>query len=178
MRRAGRILLNVATVLSAVLAVGAAVLWVQSYWVDAFARYAAGDAPPGGGSTGWAIAAATSTGGLDVYYHPAPSGVAAGFTYSTDDTASPDYASPFGTHHRFAGLRFTLNPRSPGEWSAYVPFGYVVALFAATPLVRGYRRYRRGSRRRPGHCAKCGYDLRATPSRCPECGAMAKAANA
>ena len=53
-----------------------------------------------------------------------------------------------------------------------VPFWIVVlatALLPAGSLV--WRRRRRG-RAHAGICAACGYDLRATPDRCPECGAM------
>jgi predicted amidophosphoribosyltransferase len=45
-----------------------------------------------------------------------------------------------------------------------------VALFAAPPALAVIRWRRRLKRDARGLCRGCGYDLRASPGRCPECG--------
>jgi hypothetical protein len=56
-----------------------------------------------------------------------------------------------------------------------LPFWVVVAVLLALPLARGAaklgRTVRRRRRTRENRCVACGYDLRGSSGRCPECGA-------
>jgi hypothetical protein len=60
-----------------------------------------------------------------------------------------------------------------------LPLWLPTVTFALLPVSRGLlllkRRSRRGHRDRANLCQACGYDLRATPDRCPECGAIPQA---
>jgi hypothetical protein len=76
-------------------------------------------------------------------------------------------------YHDYWGFRW--HPRTDRDWThrargIAVPAWAVVALFAVLPIRSGLRMTQRSARRRANRCAACGYDLRATPDRCPECG--------
>jgi hypothetical protein len=70
------------------------------------------------------------------------------------------------------GLLLNWQDQSRGEWhnrGIAVHWLWLAALVAAVPAL-ALVRYRR--RADCGQCGMCGYDLRATPGRCPECGAV------
>jgi hypothetical protein len=59
-----------------------------------------------------------------------------------------------------------------------VPYWLLALVAAAVPLARLVASVRSRARRIRGRCSICGYDLCATPDRCPECGAVAGAIKA
>ena len=68
------------------------------------------------------------------------------------------------------GLIALRVPRTPTTYLVSVPHWFLCAL-AALPMVMWlWRRHRRWRVGQTGICESCGYDLRATPARCPECG--------
>ena len=57
-----------------------------------------------------------------------------------------------------------------GYWRAAIPFWIPASLFSIILLPPLVQSYRRRKRKKLGLCLKCGYDLRGSKNRCPECG--------
>src|ERR1700733_1160111 len=58
------------------------------------------------------------------------------------------------------------------EFVAAAP--YIVPLLLVLPTIQVCLILRQNGKPPVGHCQVCGYDLRATTDRCPECGMVAK----
>ena len=153
-------------------------LWVRSYWVSDIIFYGggageyvvqAGEGVIALGSSGVAHARRT------VHWErwPWPFGPVVG------EGAGGSFWSAIGFGYEVDGvptgpLRFREWPgKAPAAMRSHllwVPMWFVVGVLACLPAWWLYLARRR-LRRAFGHlCPCCGYDLRATPGRCPECG--------
>ena len=87
------------------------------------------------------------------------------------------YSGAWRTHGGFAVYceAMSSNCCAGNVWRVAVPHWFAGAVFALPSAAFAVAAVRAKRRQRDGCCHACGYDLRATPSRCPECGGLAAA---
>ena len=168
MRRLGRILLNVLTVLSLLVCLGLGAAIARSYRVlDQWNRFR--------GTEYWSVEfeqghlfLVHGRGDIDLGRYDAYRPRAAGRSLPPPWSI---YESGSAQMQQFAGGRSGQVALSHYRLSLW----WVAALTAVVPAVSAARRLPWGrwfGHRMAGLCRRCGYDLRATPDRCPECGAV------
>lgn len=182
-------LVTIASALSLVLCVGTVVLWVRSYHaadVWQAQRYKSYDLRSRRGILTCEIAsryAFEETYGFDpsakysrkdwpiafspdwefrhdAGYHPRSSAGEHQFGLAVEEPRSRSGAGDLGI---FGGTEVKISYARFPCWLATVAFGILPLLWIRT-------RARRLSQAGGGHCLCCGYDLRASKDRCPECG--------
>jgi hypothetical protein len=177
-----RRLFNLLAAVSLVLALGFAALWIRSAWWDDSLRYytRSADTYPEVESVRGQLTLCWWSGVSPV----ARPWIVTGWSHGAMELARyPNNGHrPFG---RFLGvgiLRMTrwINEPSGSRLASqatavYFPIAYPMALFAAIGGGMLLLAHRRRRLRQSGCCPVCGYDLRATPERCPECGTTVKA---
>jgi hypothetical protein len=176
-----RRLLNLLTALSLLLCAAVVVLWVRSFWAWEFGEWISRSSGDGQSvETAWVLGVArgvvTVSRQTELWLVQNPPWLNAsqpGWTWHTRRL----YGRERTTLWERLGFSYEHMTSSGhplpvlDEYTLSFPFLLPVAALAALPVARCVRRLRR--RPPPGLCSKCGYDLRATPDKCPECGAAA-----
>lgn len=174
MRRIGRILLNALTALSLVLCLATAGLWMRSYWRWDFVHWSQSFRP---GVETLSVSLYSSGAGIAVYLgvqRPENAGEAddSGWRWGSYGPSIIPYGAAVPANRWGFGHDSLRHPI--GHWGRIVfPIWLPATIFALLPLARGALAIRYCRRIRQGNCRFCGYDLRATPDRCPECGTPA-----
>jgi hypothetical protein len=168
-------LFNSLTILSLLLCLATLALWVRSYW-----RF--DELTERSGSTGRIPGFSSNFGEVSVSFFRLSPDVpesAIRWRYETY-RADREYVNstwvnrfPKSSCTSLLGFGYRVDDNAAlgsSYRAAYFPHWFLVLLLAILPAI-GLRSIL-GTRRenRAGLCPRCGYDLRATPDRCPECG--------
>jgi len=190
MKRVRRWLFTGIAAASLLLGVSTAVVWIRSYWVkDTFAWGDSGNPTVGDTHGPWTDGhwIVCSLGGLEIdreyfayplgatlhlpsrHYSMHKEGKPNGYPYLNFSGARPAWDK------QMIGFEFAYLNRTDNRIQS-VTFPLAIIFVAALVLLVLWTRQEvmRRRRSRIGFCPKCGYDLRATPDRCPECGAAAQ----
>ena len=166
---------NMLVALSVLLTLASTGLWITSYFITPCVTYRSRDAS-GGAYVGWDVRSLSGQLGA--------TRTSARGTFPRDSVTWYRYTEPVATDLSLRlrlGLRFptfdyrngpTLDTPSQSYWSLFVPYWLIILITAPAPTVWWLRRVRARRRVSMHRCLQCGYDLRASVDRCPECGAM------
>jgi len=180
MKRLRHIVWNGLVGVSALVCVAACVFWVRGYFIsDSFFREKYQDV----GDRSYWIQDMVRSGRGGIGMNEISQGFKRGWRYGrkapfhrTLPAEYPNFKVGVGDQSVWGGFKhgafshpepMHVRPRAYG-WQIVVPFWSIVPPTAIAPLIAIWRRSRR--RITFGNCASCGYDMRATPMRCPECG--------
>jgi hypothetical protein len=158
------------TIAAAVLLLSSALLWARSYWTLDMVTY----------DSGWAeVHLTTGHGRLRTLFQTP------GFGYGLSRQSTDFSALPFevgmGDNFQYAREEYQFATPAGGlvtitSRELTLPFWSIAIslLFLGLLGMTWAQRARRSARRAAGLCIHCGYDLRATPDRCPECGRLSE----
>lgn len=195
-----RHLFNLLTGFSLLLFLATVVMWIRSYWRSDLSNWTR-DSEGNGHYVLLRYSESSLRGGAAFYFqytdangtdstkmlqdyfdwHPH------GFELSSDPVAKVDAGNknPWRTSYLFkptspTTLGFQFGSRrglydGSNQYSTAIlamPYWFPGCTFAILPIGWLLIRIKRRRRRLAGICISCGYDLRATPNRCPECGSI------
>jgi hypothetical protein len=194
LKRLVHILFSIAVILSLLICVTGVVFWVRGYFVtDRFFWQAYEDIGDrsywrqdmiASGRGGVGMNRIVQSSNINEFYGPKARqnpGFIAFYAFPFHSTLPSEYPSfkvGVGDEPFWGGFkRGMFSHPDPGHdrpgvygWQVVVPYWALCSLTATLPAIWSWRWYRRRRRGVAGCCQQCGYDLRATPDRCPECG--------
>jgi hypothetical protein len=178
-----RRLFNLAAGISLMLCVATMVVWVRSYWWRTDYRIERYSGPVGNGTRSIydlnCNRGVFQFGGMTIWKSPVQE---SGWRFQRETIAAdPSYTSGEGRlGFSLSSKTWFYDPKRNARrrtdvleaplWSVALASLLIPALW----LHAARRRRRREWRLLHHRCVRCGYDLRATPDRCPECGTEAK----
>jgi hypothetical protein len=159
-----RRLFNILSALSLVVCIATPVLWVRSLWVADTVHWSSG-----GRLYAVNLLSVKGVLGLGVVRYPQPHSSVAPSEWQTFRRDQVNDIEPF--RWSFLGVAVKTGSDADGQGIAVkVSCWFLLGVSAVLPA-RWFWVWRRARMiERQGRCRKCGYDLRASPERCPECG--------
>jgi hypothetical protein len=175
MRRLFRPLFQFLAMLAPLLFIAAIVFWIRSYYVSDVWGY-------GSNSRDWNFSTVRGSLLFTDYRNSTGDVFQTGWPYTYYRAFGPQAAPLETCDWTFVGAGGFIHRGLPyTSEQLLVPFWMIAAIsgFGSIPFLLRTKRMmqvrRRRQLRRDLRCPGCGYDLRATPMQCPECGAKPKA---